>query len=471
MNEGILNKLGHVLWKKETVGWEGLDPRIWGGGASRDGEVGYKDFAGLKGLYYGTAFTCINYNASNIASIPLKFYVMKQSEGQQLSIKTTEIPRKRKEYLLGRADVQRWMQRKKAVEIEEVPEHPALNLLADVNARATQHNLIEKTGQWLEATGDCFWQLVYGNVGGKKLPTAIWFLNAEKIEPEFNDDGSVKEYKYGKGKDEKIIPAEEVIHFLYPTWLDEFWGCPPIFGASIAARIEKKIQVYTHNTFDNMGVPLAALISEGQLREEDAKKIMDQIANLSKGYRKANKLIALGNLGKGAKIEKLGFNPDEMGFIGGAEKAREWIANVYGWSISMLTDAGSNRATSRTGDTRYWRNTMTPKLKRIDEELTESLASKYDDNGFFAFDDAVPEDTAQKIAERTANLGSGFATINDERTDDKREPVDGGDELLVPSNMIPLAKLLAGDTDIDVEDMALMINAARDRAMELRRAE
>lgn len=466
MNEGLIQKIGRLFWKR-SVGWEGFDPRLWGGDqGTRDGEVSYKDFGGLRGLYYGTAFTCINFNASNVASVPLKFYVMKQNKDQELSIRTREVPSKQKAYMLAREDVQRWMQRKNAEDIEEVMEHPVLNLLSYVNARSTRHNLLEKTTQWLESTGDCFWQLVYDKVADKKLPVAIWFLNAEKIEPEFDSDGSVKEYKYGKGKDEKVIPADEVIHFLYPTWLDDFWGCPPIYGASIAGKIEKKIQVYTHNTFDNMGVPLAALISEGMMREEDLKKVMTQIETKSKGYRNANKMIAMGNLGKGAKIEKLGFNPDEMGFIGGAEKAREWVANVYGWSISMLTDAGSNRATSRTGDTRYWRNTMTPKLVRIHEELTESLASKYDDNGFFLFDDAVPEDMTAKIAERTANLSSGFSTINEERLEDNRESSDGGDELLVPSNMIPLRQLLeVGGT---VEEQAALVNEIMSKAKEMR---
>jgi len=463
MNEGILNKIGHVLWRRSTEGW---DPRLWGRTKAGDGKVGAKDFEELKRLYYGTAFTCINANAANMASVPLHYYVIKGSKSQQLNVRAKEVPAQVKDKLMERESVQRWMQRAHGEDIEEVLDHPVLTLLSKVNTRYTRQQLFELTGQYLEGLGNCFWRVKKADVAGKKLPVSIWFLDPSKMKPEFNDDGSVKTYEYGTGKDKEIIPGDEVIHFLYPSFLDPFWGLSPLFGASIAANIEQRIQIYSHNTFDNMGVPLAALMSESPMREEDVKKIMEQIENKAKGFRKANTMVALANVGKGAKIEKLGFNPDEMGFLNGADKAREWVANAFGYPVSMLTDAGSNKAVSKTGDTRYWRNTITPKLVRISEELTESLSVLYADNGFFAHEDCVPEDGLMKAQERKINLSVPYSTTNEEREKDKKEPIEGGDTVWVPAGMVPLDQ--AGqETDAQMAARAVRIMdiaRAQDRA-------
>lgn len=465
MNEGILNKIGRAIWKRSSEGW---DPRLWGRQTSNDGLVGAQDFNGLKQLYYATAFTCINANAENMASVPLHYFVIKGSKDQKLNVRTKEVPAQVKARLMERESVQRWMQRAHGVDFEEVLEHPVLDLLSKVNARYTRQQLFELTGQYLEGLGNCFWRIKKGDVAGKQLPISIWFLDPAKIKPEFNEDGSVKEYVYKTGQDKEIIPGDEVIHFLYPSFLDPFWGLSPLFGASIAANIEQRIQIYSHNTFDNMGVPLAALMSESPMREEDVKKIMEQISNKAKGFRKANTMIALANLGKGARIEKLGFNPDEMGFLDGADKAREWIANVFKYPVSMLTDASSNKAVSLTGDKRYWRNCITPKLVRISEELTESLSVLYTDNGFFAFDDCVPEDGLLKAQERKINLSVPYSTTNEEREKSKLEPIEGGDTVWVPSGMVPLDKALQGDMD-DVDELAAKVNQVKARAKELER--
>ena len=460
MSEGILNKIGRAIWKRSSDGW---DPRLWGLQRSNDGRVGAQDFNALKSLYYGTAFTCINANAENMASVPLHYFVIKGSKDQKLNVRTKEVPAQVKAKLMERESVQRWMQRAHGEDFEEVLDHPVLTLLSKVNARYTRQQLFELTGQYLEGSGNCFWRIKKGDVAGKQLPVSIWFLDPSRIKPELNDDGSVKEYEYRTDKGKEIIPGDEVIHFLYPSFLDPFWGLSPLFGASIAANIEQRIQIYSHNTFDNMGVPLAALMSEGVMQEKEAKKIMEQIANKAKGFRRGNSMIAMGNLGKGARIEKLGFNPDEMAFLDGADKAREWIANAYKYPISMLTDAGSNKAVSKTGETRYWRNCITPKLVRISEELTESLSVLYTEKGFFAFADCVPEDGLMKAQERKMNLSVPYSTTNEEREKDKKEPIEGGDTVWVPVGSVPLEQALEGDVDA----LALKVNQVKARAKEL----
>jgi hypothetical protein len=47
------------------------------------------------------------------------------------------------------------------------------------------------------------------------------------------------------------------------------------------------------------------------------------------------------------------------------------------------------------------------------------------------------------LQKRTADIAAGVTTINEERTDDGKEPIDGGDEPLVSSVLIPLSMAVA----------------------------
>jgi hypothetical protein len=62
---------------------------------------------------------------------------------------------------------------------------------------------------------------------------------------------------------------------------------------------------------------------------------------------------------------------------------------------------------------------------------------------FVGSDSPIPEDKAYLLQKRTADMAAGITTINEERADDGKEPVDGGDEPLVSSLLIPLSQAIA----------------------------
>lgn len=433
MNEGILNRVGRFLWNK-SVGWEGLDPRLWGGSSpSEDGMVEWNDYAAHLKMYTGTVYTCVRLNSTNFASVPLCLYAPEKRTGNKGGTRTQAVPMPQKRYLLDSPDIQAWLQKEGAVDLVQVvdPLHPGLKILRHVNNRFTRHDLFEKTMQFLELHGECFWKLDLGNSG---KPQNIWFLRPQDMDIKEDGKGGIEKFvQKVQGGDNIEYDPKEVIHFWYPGPFSEYRGCSPLVAAGIAGNIEQKIQVYTHNTFDNMGVPRLAITSEKRMSDEQFDRIKKQLDMKAKGYRNANSNIAIEGA---AKLEELGFGPHEMEFIDGSKTARQWVANAYGIPISILDDENSNRATSMSGDRRYWRSTMLPKFVRVQEELTESLAPFYDDALIYAFKDPVPEDAVLKSQQRKSDLT--IKGINEVRADESLEPIEGGDPVLVSGTMIPV---------------------------------
>ena len=81
-----------------------------------------------------------------------------------------------------------------------------------------------------------------------------------------------------------------------------------------------------------------------------------------------------------------------MAFLQGRKWTREEICNCYGVPISKLTTDNVNRANAESGDYSYMKDTILPRLKKIEQKLNEQLLPMYDDRLFCAFDNPVPAD-------------------------------------------------------------------------------
>jgi len=56
------------------------------------------------------------------------------------------------------------------------------------------------------------------------------------------------------------------------------------------------------------------------------------------------------------------------------------------------------------------------------------------------------------LQKRTADIAAGVSTINEERAEDGKEPVDGGEEPLVSSALIPLSQAVKEPEPMPIPD-------------------
>ena len=397
---------------------------------------GKMEYGKLIARYVSWVYACANTNATTVASIPLRLYVAKSSKGQKIRTKTRPITSKVRDYLF--TDKSFKTRLTKAVEVEEVLEHPYLDLMQSVNPYMNEFDLIEQWTLYQELTGNCYTLIIYNSL---KVPIQLWILPAQWMRILPSKERFVDGYEFVKDpmKKERYEP-EEIVHMKYPNPADVHYGKGPLAAAALAADAHQGMSSYEYNLLMNNAIPPSALTTEQSLTVDQVKKIKDEWNAQYRGPHNAGKLSILQG---GLSVEKYALSPKEMGYLLGRKVNRTEIAAIFGVPMSLLTVEDIKSAPVMgmvVGSTAYARRTIRPRCMRIEQKLNEQLLPLYDPKLFVAFDNPVPEDRAAATLEREANLRMGYTTINEERLEDNREPVPWGDTPWLPMNLAPVGE-------------------------------
>lgn len=394
---------------------------------------GRENFDKLVKRYVSWVYACANINAIAVASVPLRLYVTSQSKGQKFLTQTKAVDRKQKDYLFAEPSLQHKLL--KAVDVEEVVEHPFLDLMQNVNPYMNAFDLIENWVLFQELTGNCYTLIIKD---GLSVPTELWVLPAQNIRIVPSTERMIAGYLLGDDPaTQQRFEPEEIMHMKYPNPNDIFYGKGPLAAAVLAADTHQGMSAHEWSLLNNNAIPPAALSTEQSLTTDQLKKIKDEWNAAYRGPNKAGKLAVLQG---GLKIENIALSPKEMGYLLGQKVKREEIAAIFGVPMSLLTveDIAAAPATGMImGNISYSRRTIQPKCRRLEEKLNEQLLPLYDEKLFVAFDNPVPEDRAAKAVQREANLRSGYTTINEERLEENLEAVPWGEVPWMPVNLIP----------------------------------
>jgi len=246
------------------MGW--VDYSTWGMG---EGKMQPTDFDRQVKAYRDTVFSCVTINATTMAGMPLRLYVAKGSKTKTFRLTETKpVAKQQKDYLFSEASLQPYL--RKAVDIEEVTDHPFFDLMTNVNGFNNQFDLKELTTIFLELTGNGYW---YCPSNGLGTPAEIWVLYSQwmKIIPDPKE--FIKGYVLQRGMKTIKFEESEIVHFKYPSPFSEFYGMGPLMGAANAYDLEKDMTDYEKAMFENMGRPdIAILAKKGGLEDEGKRK-------------------------------------------------------------------------------------------------------------------------------------------------------------------------------------------------------
>lgn len=420
-----------ALWLLKAANAAGITVSKWQSGRLYYPDVSYYS---LVQKYQGWVYTCANKNAISCAQIPLRLYAAKPSKKTKALFPTRKVSNERLKYLSTSPSTHRFVT--KATEVEEVLEHPFLELIANVNEFMNGFDLFEGTYLADELTGNAYWYIANGNMG---LPTAIWplFPQYMKIVPDKQNFISHYEYKI-VGNEKQDFKPEEMIHFKYPNPRDAFYGLGPLQACVVAADLSFSMNTYETTLMENRGQPDMALVippEAGDMSDENKKAAYAAWDKRFKGAKKAGKLTILTG---GADLKPLTLTPREMNFLQGRKWTLTEIAAVFGVPMSKVTTEDVNRANAEAGDYSYMKDTVLPRLRRVEQKLNEQLLPKYDARLFCAYDNPVPEDKEFRLKQAESRLKTGQTTINEERQIDGQDEVEYGSVPIMPMTMVPI---------------------------------
>lgn len=389
------------------------------GDTKKTGEIKWSDYAAQRKEYRGTTYACIRKIGPAVAAAGLHLYIPEGSSVRES--RRMPISDETKAFLSSVSFCKAIMAISEPV--EEVTQHPALEVFKRANGSMTRHQLFDMTMINLILNGNCYWHPVMNKAG--KFPARIQTFSAVQMKPYKDKEGWLAGYKLkrGRAKPAKEYGVDEILHFWYPNPHSDVEGLSPVSAASQRISGEVNIATFQNSTLLNMGIPAGIVKILRQMPPEKFREFKAEFKQLLGGVMNAN---SLGFTQGEWEIQVLGQTLQEMGYIEGSKMLREFIANDLQVPISKLTMDSSNRAVQEVGNTEFLRDTILPNLTMIAQELTESLIPMFPSlegtGAFFMFDNPVPEDMKTKMLMRRINRMMNVTTSNEEREEDGREP-------------------------------------------------
>jgi len=301
-----------------------------------------------------------------------------------------------------------------------------------------------ETQMFLELTGNSYWYLIPSNMrgeNGRYIPSGIWVLPANRVtivpsKKTFIDHFELRQS--GFGNPTKYEP-EEIVHFRFPNPNDILYGMGPLQGAANAVDVNQYIKDYEIGLFKNQARPDFVIKMEKDSRikmgETERTRFKEMWQDAYGGGPKS--VGKVGVLPGGMDLKEIGWSPKELSFLVGRGMTMNEIATIFGVPMTKLTTESVNRANMDTGELMYQTDTISPRLRLMEQKITEKVLPIYDSNLFVIFEENIPLNREFRVTERESNLKNGYSSINEERKIDGREPVDWGEQPILPLNLQP----------------------------------
>ncbi len=323
--------------------------------------------------------------------------------------------------------------------LEEIDDHPVLDLLEKANPIMSGYDLKESTFSFLELTGNAYWLLdrLTGNI-----PSEIYPLNPHRIKIVPDAKTYVNKYIYDVGQGKTIDYAkEEIIHFKYFNPLDDFYGLSPISAARLSIDTINFSDEYNRNFFINSAQPGGIIEVPTTLPDKIFNRLKESWDSLHRGYKKAHRPTILEG---GAKWVNSGLSQKDMEFIQSKKMTREDILGVFGVPPSLVgIFEYANYANSREQTQIFWLNTEVPKITKYYNVINSFLVMRYGDD-LVAGPDLSTVEALQKDKKLLAEvneilLRNGVITINEVREEMKKDKVSWGESAWLPMNLLPVS--------------------------------
>ena len=279
---------------------------------------------------------------------------------------------------------------------------------------------IELTSSYLGMIGNAYWQIVKN----KNIPVGINVLPAEYTAVTLLDDMTVKGYRLFNGIFQKEFAKEEVIHFknISPGLFWRVWNNALVTGLYGMGDAEYCLdEIYLYNSIndflraltENNSIPSAIIkYTGGRLDKNTTNDVQAQWDKVLRTWKRAGKTKVMDQDFDWVPIS---LPPKELDFAEGRRWLRGVIANCFGVPEELLASENANRASANVAIGNYFRFTILPKLKRIEERLNSHLCPLFDDNIFLEFDNPTPADETLQVKKEFQDLQMGVITINEVR--------------------------------------------------------
>lgn len=372
--------------------------------------------------YKSWAFVCSRLNSESVASSKLRLYAV-TSQGQKpiKNYRTKEVNNKQFNKIIKSIP-----QTKPVETIEEIYDHPVLDLLYSVNDHSNYFDNTQLTQLYLDLAGNAYWYIIKDDDG---MPSAIYQMRPDLTEIVPAKNRLIHGYLYGN-RDKVALSEDEVIRFYVPNPTNPYYGKSCIEAGQAEVSRNNLYNVYENSQLKNNARPEFIIkYKDGVLTKEEQKRLYLEWNRIYANPNNAGKVKIMDS---NFDVETLSFSPKEMQYLQGRLFTKKDIASLFGVPYGLMDTSDQLKAGLDQLIYHYQRYGLLPRLKRIEETLNQQLIPFYDNSGdlFFMFDNPVDDDRKTDSEINTKYVSYGLMSVNEARGEIGYDPVEGGDELM-----------------------------------------
>jgi HK97 family phage portal protein len=267
----------------------------------------------------------------------------------------------------------------------------------------------------------------------------LWPMNPAQIEVDRNGEGRVIYIWRPSNGGRRVFQAEDILHPRLFS-IDGLVGLSPIAQAREVIGLGLAEQAYGARLFSNDARPGGVLEHPGHLDDEIHGRLKRSWEETHRGLHNAWKVAILE---EGMKWSTVGMPAKDAEFIAARKLSVTEICRFYGMPPHMIQDLErSTFSNIEQQGIEFVTYTLMPWTVEIEQEITAKLMSGpvYAE---FTLNALLRGDTESRYKAYAIGRQWGWLSANDVRTMENLNRIEGGDEYMVPLNMIP-----AGQRDV-----------------------
>lgn len=295
-----------------------------------------------------------------------------------------------------------------------------------------------------------FWEMMtaslclWGNAYAEKIRVAGRVVSLEPLRPEYmtvkRDAAGAIRYLYRKGTESREYTADEILH-IKGFGVDGLIGLSPVamarqtFGRAIATD-QASGRVYKQGLSAGGFIKYEKSFATQEIRDA----VRDRLQEFS-GSPNVGKTMVLEN---GMEYTPITMPPKDAQLLESrmfnVEEVCRWYA-VPPQLIGHISKASSWASSLENTILWFLKTCLRAYLTRIEQAVTKSLGLPAGSVLKFNLDALERGDSAARAALYAAYSQNGLRTRNELRDLDDMDAIEGGDELTVQSNLVPLGML------------------------------
>ena len=349
---------------------------------------------------------------------------------------------------------------------KEVQNHKILDLLQRPNEFESKSDFFERDYTFYLYSGNSYMEAAYldkeRTIPKQEPPQWLYSLRPDRFQIFPGDNGMPSHYRYTRGLnyfdfDVSITGQTNLLHSKTVNPLDDWYGMPPVTAAAYAVDQHNASNEHNYNLLINGCRPSGALKildEEGKPRNLDDQQFADieeRVISKFTGPQNAKRPMILEG---GATWEPMSLNPVEMDFINLKKMSARDIALAYKVPMDLLNTEQAKYNNMQAANEQLWENAIIPLVLSKTDSLNMWLLPKYKEQGLVLVPDFsnVSALIPRRERQRKSIDKLSYLTINEKRAIEGKEPLAGGDQILIQANMVPLdraGELLQNNNTVD----------------------